>query len=601
MAEIGARSRKRGIGAAAIVVVVAALAAMGRVCFNDFAAWDDGITLYNNPKLNPPTLDGVRYYWDPRHADIGLYVPVTYSAWAALAQVAYVATPDEYGTHLNPWVFHTFSVLVHVAAALVVLAILRRFIADDWAAALGAIVFAVHPVQVEAVAWASGLKDLLCGLFSLVAVWQYVKWAGEGSGFRVGGSGEEKAHSAVPSSGGRGGGAWWHFALAAAALVVGMLAKPAAVVAPLVAGVIDWWVIGRPLRKVVGPVAVLLVVALPLVVVARGAQDVSWVEAVVWWKRPLVAGDAVAFYLGKLVWPVGLAIDYGRTPQRIFERGSAHWTWVVPLVVAAVVWAGRRRWPWLAGAALVFVAGLLPVLGLSRFQFQQHSTVADHYLYVAMLGVAMAVAFGLARHGARATRWTAAVVIVVLTAVSAIQAGVWRDTRTLFAHALKVNPDSVAAYNNLGAELVRVAQWQQTLRAPPQVYEPEYREAIGYLEKAVALRPKDTLVRNNLSSALAAVGQLREAAGQMEEVVRLTFDQPVGSQKGLDETLLLLGRIEMNLKRYPEAVRYLTTAAQRRPVDVEVEEALREAREKLRAASAPSPATRGGAATAPSP
>ena len=164
-----------------MALVVLTAATLGRLCFAEFVTWDDELTIFNNPHLNPPGEE-IGWFW--RNPWMELYVPVTYTVWGGLARLARLQTPDLSGATLNPWVFHTANVGVHLLSVLVVFAILRLLLRKvvagkraEWAAFAGAALFAIHPLQVETVAWASGMKDLLCGLFSLLAVWFYLQRA----------------------------------------------------------------------------------------------------------------------------------------------------------------------------------------------------------------------------------------------------------------------------------------------------------------------------------------------------------------------------------------------------------------------------------------
>ena len=156
----------------AIGVAVLALVVMAPLCGHDFTNWDDDKTVRGNPDFNPPSFAGVTRYW--REPFMDLYVPVTYMVWAVVAGVAH-----EPSRGLDPHVFHTFNVLLHAANAAMAFLLLRRLVGADrtWAAFAGAVLFAVHPVQVETVGWISGMKDLLCGLLTLVALWSYVAFA----------------------------------------------------------------------------------------------------------------------------------------------------------------------------------------------------------------------------------------------------------------------------------------------------------------------------------------------------------------------------------------------------------------------------------------
>src|SRR5262245_1201101 len=117
--------RKWWLGA---LVFIVAIAAMGRLSFYEFLDYDDRFTIYENPRLAPPTWESIGYYWT--HSDFGLYVPGTYMVWAALAKLAWLGAADERGIRLNPWVFHTASVVLHALAAVVVFALLARLLGD---------------------------------------------------------------------------------------------------------------------------------------------------------------------------------------------------------------------------------------------------------------------------------------------------------------------------------------------------------------------------------------------------------------------------------------------------------------------------------------
>ena len=186
------------------LLVLLVLLVLGRICAHGFTNWDDNLTLSQNPDFNPPTIHSVLHYWYTPH--LSLYIPATYTIWGVLTYLSGFGASD-YVTP-NPWIFHTASVLIHLASALIVFAILRRLVKNQWPAFLGAAVFALHPVQVETVAWASGAKDLLCGLFSLLAIWQYIRFVQQDRKPRI------------------------TYLFATLALVAALLSKPTAIITP---------------------------------------------------------------------------------------------------------------------------------------------------------------------------------------------------------------------------------------------------------------------------------------------------------------------------------------------------------------------------------
>ncbi len=146
---INPQERKRVALAFGIVIAVAFLV-FSPAIFNDFVDWDDTQLIVQNPRFNPPAWADVGYYWT--HVTFNLYQPITCTVWAALAKASYIPTADQFGSHINPYLFHLASVLFHSVATGFLFLILQRIFKSVLPAALGATVFAIHPVQVEAVA-----------------------------------------------------------------------------------------------------------------------------------------------------------------------------------------------------------------------------------------------------------------------------------------------------------------------------------------------------------------------------------------------------------------------------------------------------------------
>ena len=159
---------------ARIAVFVGCVLPFLGVLSHGFIAVDDQMHTYLNPFLNGRAPGGIWMFWTSAYG--GLYIPVTYTVWGILASAARLDAPDEFGIALNPWLFHAASVIVHVGSVLLVFRILRQLTGREGASFAGALLFAIHPLQTETVAWASGLKDLLCGFFALLAIWKLPAW-----------------------------------------------------------------------------------------------------------------------------------------------------------------------------------------------------------------------------------------------------------------------------------------------------------------------------------------------------------------------------------------------------------------------------------------
>lgn len=480
-----------------LAILVAVLGSVyAQVSDFEFLNWDDDVNVTANPHLDPPRASALGVFWSEPYAS--LYVPVAYSFFLAEALLSHAW----YG-ELRPGLFHVGSLLLHLASTWLVYLLLHRTTKRSSAACAGALLFAVHPLQAEAVAWVTETRGLLAAVHALAAILLHLASRR---------AGRTRAPAYV------GGTAC--FALA-------LLAKPSAVAAPLIAALLDrrgpddeaplpWRSVGLRLAPWLGLAAAVVVISKSL----QPDSSSGWVPAL--WQRPLVAGDAVAFYLGKLVWPVELAADYGRTPAAVLEHGRALATFWVPVVLLAVSVA--RGWRTVTFALLLFGAALLPVLGLIPFAYQDFSTVADRYAYLALLGPAFLLASGLARTRAR-WAWPATAALLLASAVGArLQTTHWHDPHRLFERVLEQHPESWLAHNNLGA--------LKSLEGDPE-------GAVRHYERALEARPDYFQAHYNLGSLLARLGQEERAANHLQRALQL------GS--GYEPARVELGRVAYNL------------------------------------------------------
>ena len=456
------------------------LAVYARVIACDFTNWDDPGTVAKDPGINPPTWAGLVHHWT--HADMDIYMPVTQTVWAVTAIVAKLQQPDLYGIRLNPYLFHILNLLAHLLSVAAVFSLLRLLLPDT-PAFFGAAFFAVHPVMVEPIAWVSGLKDVLCGAFSLIALRLWIA---------------PITANDFPRR---------RFITAGAFFVLALLSKPSAVSLPLIAGILAitafHWHIQRTVRRLLP----WIFLTLPILIIAHHSQPAPNVPSLSFIDRSRVAVDAIYFYLGKIVWPIHLGIDYGRTPQLVLSQEVAR---SIAIALTLLVCGGlllyhRRRYPLLAAGALIFVAALTPVLGLIAFDFQEKSTVADHYLYVAMLGPALIVAALINQISSRLAYFCCAIIVALLGLGSFLQIGYWSDSITLMSHALRINPNSWVAHINLAEAQMPTA---------PQLAADEARIACQ-------LRPNAADGFQNLGAAETALGQSQNAANAFRRWVAI--------------------------------------------------------------------------------
>jgi len=418
--------------------------------------------------------------------------------WAAVATISGNVAADPGVHQLDPRVFHVAGMILHAASTGIVLVLLRRVCGDPRAALLGALMFAVHPVQVESVGWISGQKDLLAwtlGFASLV-FWTSAKTSDPPDG---------KVWRLMASRG---------YVVSFLLLVLALLAKPATMVIPLMAYLLDRRSNRRGVLESGVLFAPMFIASAIAAIVARTVQTTPEVESISYALRPLVALDALAFYTLKVLAPLQLAIDYSRTPEFVLESGKVWLTWMVPVAIGGFAFATRKRFPVASVGFLLAVVAILPMLGLTPFQFQLYSTTADHYLYGSMLGLSCVFASIVARSDTvvvkipsspttatslgvdRIRLPVAYIMIAIWSGLSFVQCGVWRSDFTLFQHAVDINPRSFAGHNNLGSALMTAGRADLAVEA---------------LRRGAQFNPRLYASSRNLGFALAAVGNVVEA------------------------------------------------------------------------------------------
>jgi Flp pilus assembly protein TadD len=508
----------------ALAVLAAAFLVFHRALGFGFVAWDDDPNIVENPFYRRVTAAGLWQFWTTWGAPFQeQYMPVTWTAWGICAWLGRIAqpVPTRPGGPLaafSPFPFHLLALGAHAVNTVVVFALVRRLIrrVREGAAALGALLFAVHPLQAEAAAWINGGNITIAYLFGLSALLLYLRWAqGEGRGNAL---------------------------LATVLYTLALLAKPTAVCLPLCAVVLEGLALRRPARTWAPLVGLWLTLGAGSTLLQWGNSGASQAVRVPLPLRPFVAGDALAFYLGKLVFPRDMTPEYSRRPEVIAANWWGYVTWLIPVAVGGAVWRGRDRLVQ-TGAALSLIA-LLPVLGLVPFYFQHQSTVADRYVYPAMAGVALvtAVLFDRLRLRFRPAPLVAATTLALFGITAAAEAEHWRDSFTLFAHAVDVNPESPTMNYNLG----KVNQVAGRL----DIAEAHYRAALR-------IRPAYAEAHTNLGSLLTDTGRADEGAAEYREALRYDPEQPSANahlgvylaERG--DTVGAIRHWRVTLKRWP--------------------------------------------------
>ena len=504
--------------AAGTFLLLAATALAYLPAFRAGFIWDDPVYVAENHTLR--SLDGLRQIWLVPGAVIQYYPLVFTTFWI-----------EYHLWGLNPAGYHAVNVALHGLNAILVWLLLRRLeVRWAWVAAA---IFALHPVHVESVAWITERKNTLSTLFYLLSLRAYL-------GFRP-----------LQTGGPHAGGNRSFYALAVAAFAAALLSKTVACSLPAAILLLTWWKRGRIGWRDILPLLPFFVLGLGLSLVTIsmeaehvGAEGPEWNLSFL--DRVLIAGRALWFYLSKLIWPAGLAFTYHR--WEIDDR--VWWQYLYPAAALAVVlglWAARRRIGRGALTAALFFAGtLFPALGFISVYPMRYSFVADHFQYLASLGlIVLAVAVvgtGLGRlgpAGRKAAPVLATAVLLALAVGVQRQSRVYHDILTLWRDTVAKSPQSAIANNNLGVELDK-----RGLSV----------EAILYLQAAVRLRPNDIKYVNNLANAYGNAGRFDQALEAYSLALRLD-PRSARTYYNLGTTCGQMGRDEQAVEQLTQALR----------------------------------------------
>ncbi len=515
--------------------------------------WDDDDYVTQNDMLRSAT--GLARIWTVPGA-VPQYYPLTFTSFWI----------DYHLWGLRPLPYHLENVLLHALAAVMLWRILARLnIPGAW---LAAAVFALHPVEVESVAWVTERKNVLSGLLVMAAAMEYLK-------FRF------------PSDQARARGPWPVYALSILLFIGAMLSKTTAAMLPPVLLILCWWK-RRRLRTgdaiLLSPLfAIGIVLGLVTAWLEKhhvGAAGATW--SLDFAQRMLVAGRAVWFYLGKIVWPANLAFIYPRWDV----DPAVWWQWLYPAAVLGVVvalWVARRRigaGPFVA--AVAFILALFPALGFFDVYPFRYSFVADHFQYLGSAVMIAALVALLARllpgRPPIVRRTGALALLAILATLTFRQAEIYRDPETLWNDTIARNPSSWMAHVNLGrlfaqrGELGKAAREnRRAIELAPDEPEAHYNlatffaqrgdfdQAAEQYEKAIALRPHYFLAQKNLGVALVRLGKLSEALPHLARAVQMRSDDALARQNYA--AALLADR------QYDAAVEQLDILVKQRPRD----------------------------------
>jgi len=518
-------------------LALATIIAYEPVRHNGFVSYDDFKYITENPNVN----SGIT-----RQSITWAFTKVHSANWHPLTWVSHILDCQLFG--LNPFWHHLVSLLFHIANALLLFWILTNITDAIWPSAFVAAIFALHPVHVESVAWAAERKDVLSGLFWMLTMLAYIRYA-ERPNLR-------------------------RYSLVLLAFVMGLMSKPMVVTLPFVLLLLDWWPLDRfaqspkassaatqkQQKTSVGyskatflhltaekiPLLVLSALSSVITLIAQhSGVAIAPLKSELLESVPLgcrIANMFVSYikYIGKTIWPSQLAVFYPPTHLGLSETTAVICV-LLFILISFGVYVGRRK-KYITTGWLWYVGTLVPVIGLIQVGSQ---AMANRYMYIPMIGLLIIAAWAAKDLIANRPRWEIVAAVSATAALSSLliltrmQVKHWQDSLTLFGYTVEVTENNALAENNYGCALAEAGRLD---------------EAMLRFTNAVRLKPTFAEARNNLCKLLLKQGKLDEAIVCLNELIGLNM--------GTAEAHYNLGVALGIQKKYDDAIKSLTMALQ---------------------------------------
>ncbi|MDA8242332.1 MAG: tetratricopeptide repeat protein [Nitrospiraceae bacterium] len=506
-----------------LFLLAVTLAIFWQVGGHDFVDYDDGRYITENPAVaSGLTPEGLKWAFTTGHA----------GNWHPLTWVSHMLDVSLYG--LNPRGHHLTNVVFHAANAILLFLLLNGLTGTYWQSSFVAALFALHPLHVESVAWVAERKDVLSTLFWMLTLTLYVRYVEKPGRLR--------------------------YLLTLSAFVLGLMSKPMLVTLPFTLFLLDYWPLGRfssiregssllsGQKNVFTPliiekipfIAFSFASSLVTIYVQYKGGAVSSLDTVPFFSRIINALAAYVGYMGKMFWPLHLAVIYPLPSTESIMKGVSAGLVLAVLSFATVRLA--RKHPYLLMGWLWYLGTLVPVIGLVQVGRQ---SMADRYTYVPLIGLFIMIAWGAPiimgqdRHRRLVLSTLGVLTLLACAAITWQQLGYWRNSITLFSHAIESVPDNDIAHVRLGYALAR--------RGRPD-------EAISQYTEALRIRPRDAEAHFNMGFTLMQQGKVAEAIDQYWEVLKVDPDHE-GAHINMGNALAEQGRLHDALYQYTEALR----------------------------------------------
>jgi protein O-mannosyl-transferase len=551
-------------GLICLVLAIITFAAYLPASWNSYVDYDDADYVRANPHvLSGLTAANIAWAFTTGHA----------SNWHPLTWISHMLDVQLLGKDPGPQ--HFVSVLIHLLNTVLLFRLLRRLTGAHWPSAFVAILFGLHPLHVESVAWISERKDVLSTLFLLLATLAYTRYVET----------RFAAHLEPATPIRRLPWLAW-YVLALILFACGLMSKPMLVTLPCLLLLLDYWPLCRfelgisraHLRALAGPLLekfpfLLLTVASSAVTLLVQREGGAVSTNISWGARVSNALVSYVRYIRKMFWPSDLSVLYlhpGHWPAwQVIASGV-----LLVVIFGAVILFVRRRKYLLVGW-LWFFGGLIPVIGLVQVGIQ---SMADRYTYVPIIGLFIIVALGAAELTTARPRIqrflpaSAAMVVAACAVLTFRQTGFWKNSETLFLQAVAVDPKNYLAlnnlgyyYNNQGKPDLAIEYYRKSLDINPSYEDAlnnlgyalagrrQFAEAVGYYLAALRIRPDHVEVHNNLGNALSELGRIDEAIQHYRFVLERKPDH-ADAHNNLGIALAMKGRLDEAVSHFRKAI-----------------------------------------------